>query len=85
MLCPTEEVFQRSTAELFDCGVANVMSKVTHMLVCMVLTPCSCLSSVCSGSFKIKFCLALPETGVTNFLQEGYYTHQFAENECFVS
>ena len=53
--------------------------------ICMVLTPCSCLSSVCSGSFKIKFCLALPETGVTNFLQEGYHTHQFAENECFVS
>ena len=40
-------------AELFDCGVANDMSKVTHMLVCIMLTPCfRFASSVCFGSFK---------------------------------
>ena len=45
-------VFYRR-AELFDCGVSNDMSKVTHQLVCIVLTQCFCFaSSVCFGSFK---------------------------------
>ena len=45
--------FEKSRAELFDCGVANDMSKVIHMLVWIVLTPCFCFaSSVCFGSFK---------------------------------
>ena len=36
-----------------DCGVANDMSKVTHVLVCIVFTPCFCFaSSVCFGSFE---------------------------------
>ena len=36
-----------------DCGVANDMSKVAHMLLCIVLTPCFCFaSSVCFGSFE---------------------------------
>ena len=36
-----------------DCGVANDMSKVAHMLLCIVFTPCFCFaSSVCFGSFK---------------------------------
>ena len=40
-------------AELFDCGVSNDMPKVTHQLVCIVLTQCFCFaSSVCVGSFK---------------------------------
>ena len=40
-------------AELFDCGVSNDMSKVTHMFVCIVLTPCFCFAgSVCFDSFK---------------------------------
>ena len=40
-------------AELFDCGVSNDMPKVTHQLVCIVLTQCFCFaSSVCFGSFK---------------------------------
>ena len=66
-------VFYRR-AELFDCGVSNDMSKVTHLLVCIVLTPCFCFAgSVCFGSF----CLASSETGVA-FLQEDYCTHQFA-------
>ena len=66
-------VFYRR-AELFDCGVSNDMSKVTHLLVCIVLTQCFCFaSSVCFGSF----CLASSETGVA-FLQEDYCTHQFA-------
>ena len=48
-----EEFFKKGRAELFDCGVANDMSKVTHMLVCIVLTPCFCFAnSVCFGSFK---------------------------------
>ena len=39
--------------ELFDCGVSNDLSKVTHLLVCIVLTPCFCFaSSVCFDSFK---------------------------------
>ena len=54
--------------------VSNDMSKVTHLLVCIVLTQCFCFaSSVCFGSF----CLASSETGVA-FLQEDYCTHQFA-------
>ena len=66
-------VFYRG-AELFDCGVSNDMSKVTHLLVCIVLTQCFCFaSSVCFGSF----CLASSETGVA-FLQEDNHTHQFA-------
>ena len=45
--------FFQSRAELFDCGVANDMSKVTHLLVCIVLTPSFCFaSSVCFDSFK---------------------------------
>ena len=70
MLCSTEEFFffLKSRAELFDYGVATVMSKV-----CMVLTPClRFASSVCFGSF----CLASPKTGVAS-LQEDYRTHQF--------
>ena len=44
---------EEGRTELFDCSVANVMSKVTHMLVCIVLAPCFCFaSSVCFGSFK---------------------------------
>ena len=29
----SEEFLKESSAELFDCGVANDMSKVTHMFV----------------------------------------------------
>ena len=39
MLFSIEELFEKRRAELFDCGVANDMSKVTNMLVCIVLTP----------------------------------------------
>ena len=56
MLCFKEEFFEKEEkrrAELFDCGVANDMSKVTHMSVFIMLTPCFCFaSSVCFGSFK---------------------------------
>ena len=40
----TESGCKDSKAELFDCSVANVTSKVTHtsMLVCMVLTISFC-------------------------------------------
>ena len=42
--------FKKRRVELFDCGVANDMSKVTYV---DVLTPCFCFaSSVCFGSFK---------------------------------
>ena len=45
--------FFLNRAELFDCGVSNDLSKVTHLLVCIVLTQCFCFpSSVCFGSFK---------------------------------
>ena len=45
-------VFYRR-AELFDCGVSNDKSKVTHQLVCIVLTLCFCFaSSVCFDSFQ---------------------------------
>ena len=44
---------KKSRAEVFDYGVANDKSKVSHLLVCIVLTPCFCFaSSVCFGSFK---------------------------------
>ena len=44
---------KKNRAELFDCAVSNDMSKVTHQLVCIVLTQCFCFaSSVCFGSFK---------------------------------
>ena len=33
-------LFSNRRAELFDCGVSNDMSKVPHLLVCIVLTPC---------------------------------------------
>ena len=54
MLFSIEEVFFfLNRAELFDCGVSNDLSKVTHLLVCIVLTQCFCFpSSVCFGSFK---------------------------------
>ena len=54
MLFSIPELFlEKSRAELFDCGVANDMSKVTHMLVRIMLTPCfRFASSVCFGSFK---------------------------------
>ena len=46
-------VFLKSRAELFECGVENEMSQVTHLLVYIVLTPCFCFaSSICFGSFK---------------------------------
>ena len=49
MLCSIEKfVLKKSRAELL-----TVMSKVTHLLVCIVLTPCSCFaSSVSFGSFE---------------------------------
>ena len=57
MLFSGEEFFLKKNrghrAELFDCGVSNDMPKVTHQLVCIVLTQCFCFaSSVCFGSFK---------------------------------
>ena len=54
MLFSIEEFFlKKNRAELSDCGVSNDMSKVTHMLVCMVLTLSFCFASlVCFGSFK---------------------------------
>ena len=52
MLCSKEDFFKKTRADLFDCGVAAVMSKVTHML-CMMLTQSSCFgSSICFGPFK---------------------------------
>ena len=45
--------FFLSRAELFDSGMSNDMSKVTDLLVCIVLTPCfRFASSVCFDSFK---------------------------------
>ena len=41
----------KSRVELFDYGVETVMSKVTHVMICMVLTQCFA-SLVCFGSFK---------------------------------
>ena len=47
-----EEIFFKNRAELFDCGVSNDMSKVTHVLLCIVLTQCFCFaSSDCFGFF----------------------------------
>ena len=44
---------KKRSAELFECGLANDMSKVTYKLVCIVLTPWFCFaSSVCFGSYK---------------------------------
>ena len=52
-MTPMARNMKKSRAELFDCGVSNDMSKVTHLLVCIVLTQCFCFaSSVCFGSFK---------------------------------
>ena len=52
MLFFIEGFFFLSRAELFDCGVSNDMSKVTDLLVCIMLTPCFCFaSSVCFDSF----------------------------------
>ena len=39
-----EEFFKKRRAELFDCGVANDMSKVAHLLVCIMSTPCFCFA-----------------------------------------
>ena len=36
MLFSIDKFFKRRRAELFDCGVENDMSKVTHMLVCII-------------------------------------------------
>ena len=59
LLFSLEELFKKSRAELFDRGVANETSKVTHMLVCIVLTPCFCfVSSVCFGSLKNNLILS---------------------------
>ena len=60
MLCPIEEFFRKSRAELFGCGVANDMSKVTHVLVCITLTSYFFTSSVCSGSCKNLFWCCFP-------------------------
>ena len=38
--------FFLNRAELFDSGVSNDMSKVTHQLVCIVLTQCFCQFSL---------------------------------------
>ena len=47
-----QSFFFLSRAELFDCGVSNDMSKVTHLLVCIVLTSCfRFASSVCFDLF----------------------------------
>ena len=40
----TEEFFKKSRVELFNSGVANGMSKVTHMLVCIMSPPCFCFA-----------------------------------------
>ena len=48
-----EFLFKKNRAELFDCGVSNDLSKVTHLLVCIVLTQCFCFaSSICFGLLK---------------------------------
>ena len=57
MLCSIEKFFvfflKSRACRAVDCGVANDMSKVTHVLVCIVFTPCFCFaSSVCFGSFE---------------------------------
>ena len=53
MLCSVEKFVKKKKSRAVDYGVANDMSKVTHLLVCIVLTPCFCFaSSVSFGSFK---------------------------------
>ena len=84
MLCSIEGIFFKCRAELFDCGVVKTMSKVTHMLVYMVLTACfSFASSDCFSSFKKWTCLVPLESGVA-FRQEDYRTKQFAWVFCFL-
>ena len=76
--------FLKSRAELFDCGVSNDMSKVTHLLVCIMLTPCFCFaSSVCFDSFKNLILSSLARDWCC-FFQEDYRTHQFACMSIFV-
>ena len=48
--------FKTSRAELFDCGVANVMSKVTQMLVCLFFL----LVWFALVHLKNSYCLASP-------------------------
>ena len=54
---------KKNRAELFDCGVSNDMSKVTHQLVYIVLTQCFCFaSSVCFLSRRLLYtsiCLSI--------------------------
>lgn len=45
MLCSIEGIFYKCRAELFDCGVVKTMSKVTHMLVYIMLPLCFCFAS----------------------------------------
>ena len=76
----TEEFFNKNRAELFECGVANDMSKVTHVGVHHINTMflfCSVHFALTTWIIKNYFCLALPETGVT-FLHEDYSIHQFS-------
>ena len=64
-----------STAELFDCGVANDMLKFTHVRVHGVDTmTCFCFAIKVCFSLKKLISSALPETCVA-FLQENYCTH----------
>ena len=62
-------------AEPFDCGVANTMSKVTHVGLhgfAVKLTPFNVLLfRFALANLKLYFFLGLPETGVT-FLQEDH-------------
>ena len=44
-MTPMARNMKKSRAELFDCGVSNDMSKVAHLLVCIVLTACFCFAS----------------------------------------
>ena len=55
MLFSLEDFFLKNIEQscVLCCAVANDMSKVTHLLVYIVLRPCYCFaSSVCFGSFK---------------------------------
>ena len=53
--------FKESRAELFDCGLVNDMSKVTHIFVCIMSTPCfsfawfSCFGSLGLDHLKTNF------------------------------
>ena len=71
-----KKIFSR--AELFDCGVSNDMSKVTHLLVCIVLTHVFVLLV----QFALK-ALILSDTGV-NFLLEDYRNINLLEYFCFL-